>query len=86
LTAELLEESPACAKRRDAKGNTPLHVVPDAPELAEPLIDLLLTAGVDPAVENDAGQTALALLISNGRDEAADILEFALEGRAGGSE
>jgi ankyrin repeat protein len=85
LASELLKESPPRAKRRDAKGNTPLHVVPHAPELAEPLIDLLLAAGADPAVENDAGQTALALLISNGHDEVADILEYSLDGRAAGA-
>src|SRR5690606_31665360 len=79
LVAELLRASPELASRRDAERNTPLHVLPRAPELAEPIIDLLLRSGADPEAENAARQTPLALLVSTGEEELAELLELAIE-------
>lgn len=79
LVAELLRASPELASRRDAERNTPLHALPRAPELAEPIIDLLLRSGADPAAENAARQTPLALLVSTGEEELAELLELAIE-------
>ncbi|HEX6994674.1 MAG TPA: hypothetical protein VF339_11075 [Gammaproteobacteria bacterium] len=84
LVAELLLTSPRLASRRGDDGNTPLHVLPRDPERAEPIIDALLRAGADPAAENDAGQTPLARLVSQGEDELADLLDLALESARGG--
>src|SRR5690606_4029083 len=78
LVAELLRDAPGVASRRNAEGNTPLHVLPKVPELAEPIIEMLLRAGADPAAENRAGQTPLALLLCQGEDELAELLELAL--------
>ena len=78
LVEELLRESPGLVSRRNAEGNTPLHVLPRVPELAEPIIEMLLRAGADPAAENHARQTPLALLLSQGEDELAEALEIAL--------
>lgn len=85
LVADLLRESPRLASRRRADGNTPLHVLPRAPDLAEPIIDALLRAGADPAAENDAGQTPLARLVSQGEDELADLLDLALDATRNGA-
>lgn len=86
LTKELLEQSPAEARRRDGKGRTPLHALPRAPEDAERVVHLLLLAGADPAAEDAEGRTPLAVLVSNGLDDVADLLELAIEERAAGGD
>ena len=55
---ELLREEPALARQVDADGDTLLWWLPDDDVKATELVELLLTAGADPAVKNRAGRTA----------------------------
>lgn len=74
LARELLDEDPRRVDERDAEGDGPLHALVPDPELAEPLIALLLARGADPESRNGAGRTPAERLEERGADEVADLL------------
>jgi len=74
----LAQELIANVGERAPNGDTALHRLPDNPEVAQQLIDLLVAHGADPTVTNADGQTPRAKLESEGKDELADLLDSAL--------
>ncbi len=74
LARELLAEDAARIGECSPTGNGPLHELPDDPDLAGSLIDLLLAHGADPDLENAAGQTPAERLDAMGSDEVARLL------------
>jgi ankyrin repeat protein len=71
LLARLLEENASAATRRNPAGNTALHLLPEAPELATRLAELLARHGADPLAKNDEGLTPAQALEKRGLDELA---------------
>jgi len=76
LAEALLRADPACISERTPSGDTPLHRLPDDPERAQEMIDLLLAHGADPAATNAAGQTPSQKLEAEGKDVLADLVEL----------
>lgn len=74
LARELLAEDPSRVHARHPNGASALHYLPEDMELARPLIELLLTHGIDPTVVDREGKTAAARLEASGLDELADLL------------
>ena len=79
LAHDLLTVDPESVKERSPSGATALHLLPEDADIADQLIELLLRHGADPAAKNDAGQTPVQALESNGRDEVADRLDSLLQ-------
>jgi len=75
LAEELLREDPSRVHDRAPEGATALYVLPEDPELARPLIELLLAHGIDVNAVDLEGKTAAARLEANGQDELADLLD-----------
>lgn len=75
LARELLAADASCVHERSPSGSTPLHLLPEDPDIADELIPLLLAYGADPEAKNATGQTPRAALETSGRDEIADRLE-----------
>jgi hypothetical protein len=75
LATELLREDPSRIRERDPGGATALHLLPDDPELARPLVELLLAHGIDTTAVDRDGRTAAASLEAEGLDELADLLD-----------
>lgn len=75
LAEELITTDPRAIDERAPGGSGPLHCLPADPELAQPLIDLLLKSGADPAAKNDKGRTAAEELDAQGRDLVADLID-----------
>jgi ankyrin repeat protein len=75
LATQLLNEDPARAHARSPSGDTPLHLLPEDPERARRLIDLLLEHGAEPSAKNNAGITPAQKLEAEGLDTIADLLE-----------
>ena len=73
LARQILAEDAAAIDER-GPGGSPLHHLTVDPELAEPLIVLLLEHGADPMVTNDAGKTPAEALEERGADEVADLV------------
>ncbi len=71
LVMRLLESDPTLATRRNHVGNTALHVLPEDPEQARRIADLLRRHGADPLAKNDDGQTPAEALVKRGLDELA---------------
>ena len=74
LARELLAEDPSRVQTRHPNGASALHYVPDDPELAQPLIELLIAHGIDTNVVDREGKTAAQRLEAGGLDELADLL------------
>ena len=79
LARRILTADPTAIDARAPAGNTPLHQLTRDPELAEPLITLLLEHGADPSATNDAGRTAAQELEERGSDQVADLLAVAID-------
>jgi len=75
LAQELVREEPARVCSREPRGATALHRLPEDPELARPLVELLLAHGIDVTAVDDDGTTAVACLEAQGLDEIADLLD-----------
>lgn len=75
LAHELLEEDPARVHERAPDGATALHLLPEDPDVAAPLVELLLAHGLDPHALDRDGRTPAARLEARGLDELADLLE-----------
>ena len=78
LARQLLAADPESVEERSPSGSTPLHFLPEDPDIADRLIDLLLAHGADPEAKNDSGQTPAQALEAKGQDEIADRLESRL--------
>jgi hypothetical protein len=66
-----LREDPAAATRRNQAGSTALHVLPEDPEQATRIAELLQRHGADPLAKNDEGLTPAEALVKRGLDELA---------------
>ncbi|HVJ18338.1 MAG TPA: hypothetical protein VM686_23120, partial [Polyangiaceae bacterium] len=75
LVRELVAEDPGCVAQRGPHGETALHRLPEDPETAQVIIELLLAAGADRDAKNNAGKTPAQALTDDGLDEIADLLE-----------
>ncbi len=75
LAEALLDEDPSRVHEREPGGATALHRLPEDPELARPLAELLLRHGADPSLTDHEGKTAVARLEAEGNDEIADLLD-----------
>jgi ankyrin repeat protein len=71
LLAQLLEMDPGGATRKNHAGNTALHLLPEDPELAARVSELLTRHGADPLAKNDDGLTPAEALEKRGLDELA---------------
>lgn len=74
LADELLREDPGRVHEREPSGATALHRLPEDPELARALAELLLRHGADPTLVDHEGKTAAARLEAEGNDEIAELL------------
>jgi ankyrin repeat protein len=74
LAEGLLREDPSCVHARAPDGATALHLLPEDPEIARPLVELLLAHGIDTTARDDDGKTAAERLEANGLDELADLI------------
>ncbi len=74
LARDLLAEDPSRVHARAPDGATPLHLLPEDPELARALIELLLAHGIDVTAIDREGRTAAARLEAQGLDELADMI------------
>lgn len=74
LVAELVSASPSSASEPGSGGMTALHVLPDDPERARPIVAMLLANGADPTATNDEGRTPAQQLEAEGLDTIADLL------------
>lgn len=79
LATELLEEDPNRIAERTPWGDGVLHHLPEDPETAQPLLELLLARGADPTATNDDGRTAAQKLDAGGLDAIADLIAIATE-------
>jgi len=75
LATGLLREDPSRIRERNPRGATALHLLPDDPELARALVELLLAHGIDTTAVDRDGRTAAASLEAEGLDELADLLD-----------
>jgi uncharacterized protein len=74
LAAELLREDPSRVHDRDPGRATALHYLPEDPELARALVELLLAHGIDTSAIDDDGKTAAEHLEASGLDDIADMI------------
>jgi ankyrin repeat protein len=74
LARELLAEDPTRVHDRAPDGATALHLLPEDPELARPLVELLLAHRIDARIVDRDGRSAAQRLEANGLDELADLL------------
>ncbi len=74
LARDLLAEDPSRVDARAPDGATALYLLPEDPELARALIELLLAHGIDVAAVDREGRTAAARLEAQGLDEMADMI------------
>jgi ankyrin repeat protein len=74
LARDLLAEDPTRVHARAPDGATALYLLPEDPELARALIELLLAHGIDVTAVDREGQTAAASLEADGLDEIADMI------------
>ncbi|MEA1651303.1 ankyrin repeat domain-containing protein [Nitrospirillum sp. BR 11164] len=77
---ELLTEEPDRSNRQDRPGEPALFRLPDDPETAVEVAELLLSFGADPTFRNPLGQTPAEAARRRGLDDAADVIEMAAEG------
>lgn len=75
LARELLEADPRALDERSPGGNGPLCFLPAEPEVARPLLELLIARGADAQQKNDEGLTPAQVLEAQGKDAIADLLE-----------
>ncbi len=76
LARELVDSDSGALSERTPDGRGPLHLLPADPEVAAPLIELLLDAGADPAEADANGVLPTAALEARGADEVADLLSL----------
>jgi ankyrin repeat protein len=74
----VLHAEPDLAKQVKVDGVTPLWWLPDDDEKAMEIVDLLLAAGADPAIQNGAGRTAADWARTRGMTEIARRLDAAV--------
>lgn len=72
MTQYIIKTRPSVLNSKDSNGNTPLHLA--ASRDKESIVVLLLDSHVDPDVQNEQGQTAYDLAISNNARNCIDIL------------
>jgi ankyrin repeat protein len=82
LARELLDENPERIHERTPWGDTALHRLPEDPEQAQALIEILIERGAVPGATNDEGKTAGGKLDAAGLDAIADMLALAVEAQA----
>lgn len=71
----LLTEEPDRANREDRPGEPALFCLPDEPEKAVEVAELLLSFGADPRFRNPLGQTPAEAALRRGLDDAAALLD-----------
>jgi uncharacterized protein len=77
LVATLLLEDPGVVHSRGPDGSTAMHMLPEDPAIARPIIDALIAHGIDlDAVDHD-GRDAVARLEHDGLDELSSVIERA---------
>lgn len=74
LAREVLAEDRSRVHARAPDGATPLHLLPEDPEVARTLVELLVAHGVDVTAVDREGRTAAARLEAQGLDELADMI------------
>ncbi|MBC8067408.1 MAG: hypothetical protein IAG13_03665 [Deltaproteobacteria bacterium] len=77
LVATLLLEDPGVVHSRGPDGSTAMHVLPDDPAVARPIVDALLAHGIDLDAVDHEGLDAIARLEHDGLDELAAVIERA---------
>ena len=84
----LLSENPESAHERDDSGNTPLFYLRPETKHGEEIIDLLVSHHADVNARNDDAETPLDEVLSQNRDDLADLLRRhgAVRGDASSSE
>jgi uncharacterized protein len=79
LVETLLCEDPERVHSRGAEGATALHVLPEDPAVAGPIIALLLAHGIDRSAVDYDGLDATARLDADGLDELAAMVDRAAD-------
>jgi uncharacterized protein len=74
LADELLREDASRVHDRAPDGATALFLLPEDPELARALVDLLRAHGIDMTAVDREGKTAAERLEAHGLDELADLI------------